>query len=187
MPLRWLINPFAQISSHMPKTGNIVDLGCGEGVLAVLLAIDSPKRKVLGIDNNIDKINLGKSIAKNIPNLQFLLQDILKVKLTTADGFVLTDFIHHTPPKNHKEILENIAKATKKGGVLVIKEVDTSEFLRSKMARIWDFIFYPKDKTYYWHSKKLAKLLETLGYKVEIKRVIRYFPSSSTLFICKKI
>jgi 2-polyprenyl-3-methyl-5-hydroxy-6-metoxy-1,4-benzoquinol methylase len=186
MPLRWAVNPFVKIASYMPKSGTIVDLGCGEGVMAVLLALSSSKRNVIGIDNDKEKIKLGKSIANEIPNLTFKLQDVCKTKLQKADGFVLSDFLHHTPHSGHKKILQNVAKATKEKGIVVIKEVDSSEFLRSKLARCWDFIFYPQVKTFYWDSQELIRLLKTFGFKVEIRRETKYFPSSTILFICRK-
>ena len=186
MPLRWVINPFEKIDSYMPNSGTILDLGCGEGVMAVLMALSSSKRQVIGIDNNREKIQLGKSIATKIPNLSFRLQDILKTKLEKVDGLVLSDFLHHTPVAQHQNILKKIARSTKKGGIVVIKEVDSSEFLRSKLARFWDLIFYPLEKTYYWDFRKLKKVLQQLGFKVEVKRETRFFPSSTTLFICRK-
>ena len=186
MPLRWVINPFTKIAQNMPKEGTIVDLGCGEGVLATLLALHSKNRQVIGIDNDRYKIKLGKLISRKIPNLTFKLQNLVTSKLTKANGFVLTDFLHHTPYNQHEKILRKIANATRKGGVVIIKEVDSGEYFRSKMAKFWDFFFYPKEKTYYWDLKKLSKLLEKLGFKVKVRRETRYFPSSTTLFICHK-
>ena len=47
--LRPLIIPFDIIEKHVPKKGTIVDLGCGFGIFANFLAIQSDDRKVIGI------------------------------------------------------------------------------------------------------------------------------------------
>ena len=162
MPLRWVINPFTKIAQNMPKEGTIVDLGCGEGVLATLLALHSKNRQVIGIDNDRYKIKLGKLISRKIPNLTFKLQNLVTSKLTKANGFVLTDFLHHTPYNQHEKILRKIANATRKGGVVIIKEVDSGEYFRSKMARFWDeeaheWVYYRVDTNEIYYQPRAGE------------------------------
>ena len=187
MPARWAIVPFRQIESYLPKSGLIVDVGCGEGVMATFLALNSPKRKVIGIDINQNKINLGKSIAQKIPNLYFQNKNVLKESLPKAIGFVLSDFLHHIPKSQHKLLLERLVNATIAKGVIVIKEIDLKDGLRAKISRFFDFIFYPGQKVSFINSDDLTSLLTKLGLKVSIVKVKKWFPGSTTLFICKKL
>src|SRR3989344_6060006 len=87
---------------------------------------------------------------------------------------------------NGKRLDKNISKNLRPGGILVIKEIDTGENLRSKLSRFWDFVFYPKEKIYFTSAKELSSKLENLGFSVIIKRLAYFFPGSTTLFICKK-
>ena len=136
---------------------------------------------VIGID--LDEKRLKESVRKN---LRFKVGDIRKFKLDKTDGVIISDVLHHVSFEDQKSILKNIAKSLKKGSVLVIKEIDTGEFIRSKLSRFWDFVFYPGDKIYFNDAKILKKSLESLGFTVSIKRPTRLFPGSTTLFICKK-
>lgn len=186
MPARWAIVPFGQIESYFPKNGLIIDIGCGEGVLATLLAISSKKRKVEGYDINQDKINLGQSIAQRIPNLSFQRKNVLKENLPKAAGFVLSDFLHHIPEEQHKSLLKRIVEATDKNGIIVIKEIDLADGIRSKISRFFDFLFYPGQNVSFINSQDLANFLKSLGLKVDLIKTQKWFPGSTTLFICRR-
>lgn len=186
MPVRWLVVPFVQIESFLPKKGLVVDIGCGEGVLAVLSAIAAPKRKVIGIDLNRGKVKLGKTIAKDIDNLSFEEMDVIRQKLPQADAFILSDFLHHAPQSEHKNLLKKIVKLLTKDGILIVKEIDSKDGIRAKISRIFDFLFYPFQKVSFVNSEMLGAFLTSLGLKVSIIKVQKWFPGSTTLFICKK-
>ncbi|MCR4324891.1 MAG: class I SAM-dependent methyltransferase [Candidatus Curtissbacteria bacterium] len=179
--LRPLILPLSQIDSLLPKQGTIVELGCGQAVIAIYLA-KNKKRKVIGVDQ--DTSRLPKNSTKN---LKFINADIRTYKLEKADGVVISDVLHHISSKDQEKILQNIANSLRKGKILIIKEIDTEEKVRSKLSRLWDFILYPRDHIDYWSSSALKSQLERLGFRVEIKRTIRPFPASTTLFICIKM
>ena len=186
MPARWAIVPFELIESYIPKTGLIIDIGCGEGVMATLLAISSPKRKVIGMDIDNSKIKLGQSVAQKIVNLSFKSQDILRKNLPNASAFVLSDFLHHIPSTKHFWILKKLTKSLSKGGVIVVKEIDMKDGIRSKFSHFFDFIFYPTEKVNFIRSNDLFDSLTQLGLKVKIVKVKKWFPGSTTLFICQK-
>lgn len=178
--LRTLILPFVEIDQAVPRHGKIFDLGCGEGTVTRYLA-RIKTRTVIGVDNN--KKRLRNSKAKN---LKFILADIRNYSPSGADAIIISDVLHHLNYEDQKELLNKIASHFKKGGFLIIKEIDTKEFIRSSLSRFWDFVFYPSDEIYYHNSKDLTKKLGTLGFKVDFKRVSRLFPGSTNLFICQK-
>lgn len=172
--------PLKEIDSSLPKEGTIIDLGCGEGVVASYLA-QNPKRTVIGVD--LDKSRIQKS---KLANLKFESGDIRKYNLKNAAGIVLSDVLHHVDFESQNRVLENISKSLKIGGVLVIKEIDTEDFIRGKLSRFWDFVFYPKEKVYFSRAKELSKKLKRLGFSIQIKKTTKFFPGSTTLFICTK-
>lgn len=178
--LRFSMLPLKEIDSFLPQRGKIIELGCGEGVITKYLAQNS-KRKVIGVDN--DKKRLTKS---NLSNLSYVFADIRNYNLEEPDGIVISDVLHHLNYDDQKKLLVKIRKSLKKNSLFVIKEIDTTEFIRSRLSRFWDFVFYPKDKIYYWDSQNLQKYLKKIGFKVEIHRPTRLFPGSTTLFVCTK-
>ena len=151
--LRSVILPLSEIDNALSKKGTITELGCGQGVIAKYLA-RVKSRKVLGIDANDKRISKLKTT-----NLHFRIGDITLINYKPQDGFVVSDVLHHLKPNDQEILLLKLNKALKKNGVLVIKEIDTSEFVRSKLSRFWDYAFYPKDKISYWNSNDLRKHL----------------------------
>lgn len=178
--LRSLILPLREIDKVLPKSGEIIDLGCGNGVIAKFIAKKS-SRKVTGIDLNKNRIPQFSS-----PNLKFIQADITKYKFDRADAVVISDVLHHLSYANQDEVITNIYAGLRKKGVAVIKEIDASEFIRSRLSRFWDFILYPQDKILYISYRQLKTKLNKLGFKVKILRPCRFFPGSTTLYICKK-
>lgn len=178
--LRKAILPLEEIDKNLPKEGKIYDLGCGEGVITKYLA-NNKKRIVIGIDSNEERVPKYKT-----KNLSFKNADIRKVSLEGSMGIVISDVLHHLNLKDQKNILKKIANKLRKEGVLVVKEIDNSEFIRSRLSRLWDLILYPQDKINYWYYKDLKKFLEEIGFRVSLCRPCRLFPGSTTLFICKK-
>jgi 2-polyprenyl-3-methyl-5-hydroxy-6-metoxy-1,4-benzoquinol methylase len=178
--LRELILPIDEINNAIPKSGKIIDFGCGQGQIAYFLSRQL-NRQVIGIDANYKR--LPKYTQKN---LTFKKADITKLSIEKINGAVLSDVLHHLSLKNQNKLLEKIYKNLEKNGVLIIKEIDTGEFIRSNLSRLWDFILYPRDKIVFSNSNYLKKILINFGFEVTISRPCRYFPGSTTLYICTK-
>ena len=178
--LKKLILPIDEINEVIPKNGKIIDFGCGQGLIALHLSKNN-SRQVIGIDAN--KIRLPKSTQKN---LIFRNADITKLSLEKINGAVVSDVLHHLPLKEQRKLIENIYNNLKNNGILVIKEIDANEFIRSKLSRLWDFILYPQDKITFTSYKYLKEILTKTGFKVKITRPCRFFPGSTTLYVCIK-
>ena len=179
--LRQIILPLKTIDSNLPKKGKIFDLGCGEGIIAKYLA-KVPSRSVIGVDTNKDRLPTDKK-----SNLRFITADIRKFKFQKADGIILSDVLHHLNTRDQMKLIKKVATNLKKRGVLVIKEIDSTEYPRGRLSRIWDFLLYPQDKIYYWSATDLKNFLKQNNFSVKIIRASRFFPGSTTLFVCKKL
>src|SRR5262249_32506342 len=57
---------------------SILDLGCGEGQLALVFAKLYPQAKILGIDKDEKAIEVAQRAAKGTPNVEFQVGDILQ-------------------------------------------------------------------------------------------------------------
>lgn len=179
--LRKLILPLHEIDQFMPLEGKIIDLGCGQGIIASYLA-RIKSRSVIGLDNDISR--LPKSIQKN---LTFSQENLNSVKLSRINGAVISDVLHHLEAEKQKVLINKVYLALEKNGVLIIKEIDTGEKIRSRLSRFWDFIFYPKDKIYFNSATNLKNFLKKTGFsQIKVLRPCRFFPGSTTLLVCVK-
>lgn len=122
-------NAMALLESAIPKEGKIVDLGCGHGFLSNYLVETSSGRKVIGIDVDTRKIRLAKKTVGDRDRVSFECKDVAELK-GEYDVIVLYDVIHHISYQNQKNCLEKCYKKLRKGGQLVIKDVNKEKFLK---------------------------------------------------------
>ncbi len=175
------------IDAALPNTGTIADLGCGEGIASAYFAQKST-RNLLGIDLNAKKIRQAKDRTHNQPNLSFAKDNIITVTFPQKlSGIVIADVLHHLSLKQQRQLLQNCYRNLKGGGVLVIKEINQEDMIRSTLSRLWDFIFYPQDKINYYTKTKLMRELKNLHFSVTHQQVDRLLPASVNVYIATKI
>lgn len=183
--LKWYMFPFRDMDRILPKSGTIVDVGCGEGVMSRILAFNSAFRSVIGIDNSNVRTNIAKSKVK-IRNLKFAEENAITFNYSKCKGVVMSDFLHHVSIEDQEKIVHKLCKATLKNGVLLVKEVDSGSKIRKTLSRFWDYLLYPHDKINYRSKEEWKTLLERNGMKVETRTVKPLSPFSTVLIIGRK-
>lgn len=126
--IRFWDAPYEEVENLIPKSGTIVDLGCGEGIFTNFLALSSPKRKIIGVD--IDKTRV-KEADRGLSNASFKVADATKIKIPKCDAIVLFHLLHHLRSyKDQEVLLHRCINTSKHGGKLLIVEVDKTPFLK---------------------------------------------------------
>lgn len=184
--LRWFICPFYLMEQHVPKSGTTIDLGCGEGVFCQYLARKSNQRNVVGYDTDTKRLQIASLASKSLKNIQFKNGDALSVAFSKVNCVCMSDFFHHLNPQRQKKLLQRLSQQMSKGAILLIKEINKNDKVRSILSRFWDFIFYPKDHIYYWSRDQYIKHLRNFGFIVHHRKTALHFPGSTHLFICTK-
>lgn len=176
---------YQRIEKMLPQKGLIIDLGCGYGIFSNYLALTGPKRKILGIELNKDKIRFAD---KGFTNISFLVEDVTKIDIPQAEVFVLICVLHHLNSFQAQEkLLDFCVKKLKKNGLLLIDEVDNRPWWKYLITRLADFLLYPRDKIYFRFQPDMLKLLKRFPLTVEVKNVDgRLAPFSQLIYICRK-
>lgn len=123
---RWTGTPMRLVSAHVPREGQIVDLGCGFGLFAAWLALEAPTRRVWGVDMDGSKITRAQHWFGHLDNVRFALGDLETVTVPPCDAVVIYDVLHHLRPEAAEALLSRAWSALRPGGLLVVKENDTS-------------------------------------------------------------
>jgi 2-polyprenyl-3-methyl-5-hydroxy-6-metoxy-1,4-benzoquinol methylase len=121
MTIRWRICPLRTIAVLAPKRGVIVDLGCGHGLFAQLLARQAPSRTVIGIDLDTRKIALAQQLK--LPNLRFVAGDVAEADLPPAEAVTILDVFYLVPYDIQERLLVACAAKLTPDGVIVLKEM----------------------------------------------------------------
>jgi len=184
--LRWRLCPFEEIERHVPREGTIIDIGCGYGLLANLLALRSSRRDVTGIDLSVGRISIAQKTTDNRKKIQFKLMDALDFELGEYSTVIMSDFLHHIDCEAQKELLARCYQELVPGGLLIIEEVDNRPLWKYWFAIMSDKILNVGERQFFRSHREFQKLLQRIGFYVKTKKVDKDIPLSDTLFICKK-
>lgn len=187
--LKLSIIPFEQFSHYLPKEGRILEVGSGYGYVSNYLSLENPNRKVIGNDPAHDRTALAKSTIGSRTNIEFVSTDCREIVDGGFDGVVIADVLHHVPYAQQANILEDVYRKLKPGGVLVIRETDIKFRLRYfifNYALEW-VLYLGTEKLKFRRADAWRRMLEAVGFTVQ--HTIpnpRFFPYITVLFVCSK-
>jgi len=93
----------------------ILDLGCGDGVLTEEISRLVPNGKVIGIDASSGMIETARNLESH--NLAFIQMDIEDIAFCEEFDLVVSNATLHWV-KNHEKLLQNLYKALKPNGTV---------------------------------------------------------------------
>ncbi|QQS38618.1 class I SAM-dependent methyltransferase [Candidatus Woesebacteria bacterium] len=183
--------PFEEINKLVPKSGRIIDLGCGDGILTNYLALSSKNRKLVGIEINKNRL---KDANKGVENTKFEKGDIVSGKYPKADCIILSHVLHHLPNRKSQEkvVKETFAKLNT-NGKLIIVEIIERPVLKSIFTWLTDAFIVPilfEKKLYdfnfhYRREKEWDELLCGNGYSISKTYPHSKKPFSHIIYLCQ--
>lgn len=187
--LKFLIMPFEECAQAVPGTGKILDVGCGYGLLANYLSLDSPRRQIVGHDTAADRIAVAQATAAGRPNVQFVVGDARALPDRSFDAIVVTDVLHHVPYAEQAPILKDLFEKLKPGGVLVVRETDKRVAFRYYLFHVLleTVLYMGVEKKRFRSIADWTALLQAAGY--EVRDIRRNHPWSlylTALFVCAR-
>jgi len=127
---RWATCPFARVAAAVPRSGRVLEIGCGYGVFSCHLALSSAERQVLGVDVDVRKIVHAQRAAKRAAargaTCEFHLAPPGDVPEGPWDAVVIVDVLYLLDGDEQAGLLHGCAEQLSLGGVLVVKEMATS-------------------------------------------------------------
>lgn len=157
---RWRLCPYESVETLVPKSGKILDLGCGYGMLANLIALKSPSRSVIGIDLNDRRIRTAKRSINDRNNIVFHCLALESIEVSTYDAVVMTDVLHHIDDETVTKLLKTITSLLSDNGVLVILDVDRAPFWKFFITYFIDRLLNPLSQLNYRSIGALRRLIE---------------------------
>ncbi|MES2953231.1 MAG: glycosyltransferase [Patescibacteria group bacterium] len=158
--------PYPALASVVPREGFIIDLGSGYGIFSNLLGLISPARKVLGLELDAYKAKHAKALVSNV---SFRQADITKIDVPPADCVMLIHVLHHLNSYADQEtLLAACYSKLRKGGTLLVCEIEPRPWFKFFLTRIADAMLYPGDTIYYRFRPELEPILKRLGGAVRV-------------------
>lgn len=126
--LRWLAAPLERVAAMLPDRGDVLDLGCGHGLLSVHLALTGPDRRVLGVDVAPRKVDHARAAARAAGIEGRVRFDVVERgwRPDTAarfDAVVMCDVLYLMDDDAISETVDWATRAVGEDGRIVVKEV----------------------------------------------------------------
>jgi SAM-dependent methyltransferase len=168
---------FCAVEKAVPARGEILDVGCGFGLVAHWLTLFNPDRRVRGVDFDADKIRVAQATARVNPQVTFEQRDILEwPEFPACDSALLCDVLHYFPHALKTDVLRKIFAALRPGGCLVIRDAMAKEDSahRAVIRSEKNAVFLGQNRTqhglHFEDEKSHLALLREAGFeKVEIR------------------
>jgi SAM-dependent methyltransferase len=133
--LRWRHGRLDEVAALLPDRGRVVDLGCGEGLLAHACLRRSGAVSVFAVDH--DEARLSR-LRASLPagRVEAARGSIESAPVPPCDGVALVDVLHYLDAPAQEACLRRAFHALRPGGVLVLRDPDAGAGLRFLWTRL---------------------------------------------------
>jgi 2-polyprenyl-3-methyl-5-hydroxy-6-metoxy-1,4-benzoquinol methylase len=115
----------------------VLDVGCGHGALAAMMAFGFPERSVVGIDPDPRKIDWARRSVGRLSNTRFDVMDVERLATLEPGSFdtvTVADVLYLLPREAWPNFLASCHALLAKGGRLLLKEAEDDHGWRTKKA-----------------------------------------------------
>lgn len=164
--LRIRIAPFDELLSFIPAKSQVIDLGCGFGLLSNLIA--SSGSHVLGVDKDTERIAKAKESVGKRTNISFQILDLRREKIPHAkfDVIVCVDLLHHLPRKVQERTIRQSQRILTNKGIFILKEIDTKPRWKYLWNLTHDLLFNGRDSLCFRSHEEWVSVITESGFKV---------------------
>ncbi len=114
---------YRAIVSGLPDRCELVELGCGLGILPILACELGAERRALGVDWDARKIGFAEQAARGLP-VRVERGDVRAFEPPPCDMIAIVDVLHYFDDQTQRAILARAAAALRPGGALVVRDGD---------------------------------------------------------------
>ncbi len=177
----------------MPHAGRILDVGCGHGLFANALALQSPARQVVGVDPSGAKIAVARASALGLPNVSYHHGMVQDVQEGDFDGISILDVLYLLPVEEKLAVLRACRERIAPNGVLVLKTNDTSPPWKYRVARLQEQLMTGLGLTlghgelHFYSREQNAGLLQLAGFETRIVDLNTWLPYPHVMFVSRPV
>jgi SAM-dependent methyltransferase len=186
--LKYRMDPcYRAIVERIGSDSFTVDLGTGLGMLPVLLGMLGERRRVLGIEWDLERIRCGLHAARGLPGVEMVKGDLHTSPIPACDVITLIDVLHYYEADRQEALLKRCRAALRPGGRLFLREGDGARSGGARWTRIVEtwvtrMGWNRGPKVRFRPISELRATLIKLGFQVDEGEVAsRFFPGNVLL------
>ncbi len=136
---RMALCPYDRLLDDLPRTGDLLDVGCGSGVWLNYLRLTRPELRLSGVDIDPAKIALaGKSTDASIRYA--LVPETYVPGPESCDALTCMDVFYMFDEAVAARLLEGFFAALRPGGVFLLKDVTDTPFHKHALTRFQELL-----------------------------------------------
>lgn len=168
--------------------GDVVDVGCGRGQMAVMLLEAKIATRVVGVDWDESKLEAARDACKGLP-ATFEKFDVREVAPPACDTLLLIDVLHYLTDKQQIDVLDRCMHSARK--CVVVRELDPDRGWRSATTRaqeaVTTFLRYNVgERVRVLPIASFTSLLERAGFSVRVEPSWGKTPFSNVAIIATR-
>ena len=139
--IRWLTCPFPPVVDVLPRSGRVLEVGCGHGLFSTYLSRRSPGVQVHGVDIDPDKVAVAQRSAPGTDGqLTFAVAESGVLPAGPWDAVVLVDVLYLLDEAGQRALLTSCAAVLAPGGVLVVKDMATRPRWKARLNALQETV-----------------------------------------------
>jgi trans-aconitate 2-methyltransferase len=119
-------------SLGLKSNSNVLEIGCGVGVISSLLAEIISKGKIVSLDISAASIRVARELNRDSRNVEFLTGDVMaltRLEVRKFDFILLFDVLEHIPIAEHSANIE-VVRSIAQSGTMVVVNIPSPQYNR---------------------------------------------------------
>ena len=178
-----------EIGQYLPRSGDVLDLGCGFGLFSLYYAQVLPGLRLHGVDLDARRIGIAREAGRRLglANVEYAVGDARAFRAgRTYAGAYMLDIVHHVEPAAVRPLLAELYAALAPGASLLVKDVDRHPAYKRWFTHALDILMSPGHPPHYWGADALQAELEQIGFRVYRHLMVDFLPYPHVLYVCRK-
>jgi len=170
------------------RLGDVADIGCGRGQLAVALLESGGAARVRGVDWDAKKIADAQRASRGL-NAFFEVADIREAPTAPCDTAMLIDVLHYFSSEEQDAILTRAAALASSS--IIVRDLDPDRGWRSRMTRVQEAIttsirFNRGARLHIRPISAITRHLEAHGFRTEVTPCWQGTPFANVLIVATR-
>lgn len=159
-----------QLESFDEALGVVLDVGSGRGQYSLYLVELGRAERVIGFDWDKRKVAVARAAADGAAD--FRVGDASAAALPPCDTLLLIDVLHYFSLEAQDQLLDRCSAALRPGGRLLVRELDATRALSSRIARLLERVatrsgYNRAGQLSFRSHEDLLRRLGSLGFSCE--------------------